>query len=178
MTVVLKDNLSLKVIIFGLVISFVFFLMLILNFRAKNCLGKDVLFLQVVDCKSEDLIIQRTIDVGDSFYIAYTHSTAKTTIEEHFLVEGEGNILLTHSVFSSVGFGIPDLPNGENIFFASEDCKCIVNNLQKRFVFLENIRVAFLNPFYLCIGSEKIALDNYAKGRLVNIFVSKVKFIK
>ncbi len=44
---------------------------------------------------------------GKEFYISLTHSVEKTTWNDYFIVRGERNLLLTHTIFESLGWGFP-----------------------------------------------------------------------
>jgi hypothetical protein len=132
--------------------------------------------LQVWDTTEKTLLLQVPIEKGEEFSICYTHSIAKTLVEEFFVVEDEGQILLTRATFSSGGWGLPDVVSGgEAIFSVIPNGMFVLDKINRKFTVLENIRVAFLNPFLLRVGNRSFALEEYAKGRLVNICVTSTK---
>lgn len=44
---------------------------------------------------------------GDGFRIRLTHSVEKTVWEDYYVVKGNGELVLTHTVFESLGWGYP-----------------------------------------------------------------------
>lgn len=44
---------------------------------------------------------------GDRWYISFTHSVEKTAWEEYFTVNGPDDMVMTHTKFSSLGWGYP-----------------------------------------------------------------------
>ncbi len=50
-------------------------------------------------------------NIGDSWYISFTHSVEKTPWEEFFTVNGVNDLTMTHTRFESLGWGYPYSPN-------------------------------------------------------------------
>ena len=48
---------------------------------------------------------------GDEWRISLTHSVEKTAWDDYFVVQGVGQMLMTHTQFSSLGWGYPYAPS-------------------------------------------------------------------
>ena len=129
------------------------------------------LVLEVWDTRAGDLLLSFSVKKGDRFLLLYTHSTAKTIVEEHFKVAGSRDIILTRMVYSSGGAGIPDLPPAGANFRIGRDGRFVMDGLNKKFRSLNNIRVAYFYPFLLELEGARHNLSEIARGRLVDIEV-------
>jgi hypothetical protein len=47
---------------------------------------------------------------GDEWYLTYTHSVQRTPVWEYFRVNGINDLTMTHTVYSSLGVGLPYAP--------------------------------------------------------------------
>ncbi len=70
--------------------------------------GEDVLFV-LVDADNQTLFSQPA-KTGDMFTIRFTHSYAKSTVEEFFLISGTGQFTLRESRYHDFGAGLPHEP--------------------------------------------------------------------
>ena len=48
---------------------------------------------------------------GDEWYLTYTHSVQLTPVWEYFRVNGANDLTMTHTVYSSLGVGLPYAPS-------------------------------------------------------------------
>jgi hypothetical protein len=48
---------------------------------------------------------------GDEWYLNYTHSVQRTPVWEYFRVNGADDLTMTHTVYSSLGVGLPYAPS-------------------------------------------------------------------
>jgi hypothetical protein len=127
--------------------------------------------LEVLDTRTGALLHSVAVRNGDTFLLRYTHSTAKTAVEEHFRIEGADRMVLTTMVYASAGAGIPDLPPGGGKFRLREDNRFAMEEMSLRFAALHNIRVAWFYPFVLEAGGRAVDLTEAARGRLVDILI-------
>lgn len=130
--------------------------------------------LEVWDVETKQLLLTLPVKKGETFFIEYTHSTAKTIIEEHFRIDDDACIVATCMVFESGGAGIPDVtPTGAQ-FRIRNDGRFMIENINKKFLYLKNIRVAFYYPYKLILNDKIYGLDDIARGRLVDIRVQSL----
>ena len=74
-------------------------------------------------------------------------------------------------IFESAGAGIPDVtPQGAQ-FRISQDGRFMMDNINRQFISLDNIRVAYYHPHKLILRDQIYKLDSIARGRLVDIRV-------
>jgi hypothetical protein len=132
---------------------------------------KHHLVLEVRDLKGGGRLLSLAVEKGEHFLLRYTHSTAKTPVEEHFQVLGHNHILFTRMVYASGGAGIPDLPPPGASFRIDPGGRFVMEGLNRHFQSLANIRVAYFYPFLLEIAGERYNLWEIARGRLVEIRV-------
>jgi hypothetical protein len=144
------------------------FLMLALIFGLRS-----TLVLEVWDTEAKQLLLALPVKKGDSFSLQYTHSTAKTIIEEHFQIRGRDDILATRMIYVSGGAGIPDVAPPGAHFRINDDGRFVMDNLNKVFPLLANIRVAYFYPHQLIYHGNNYSLSKIARGRLVDIKVHK-----
>jgi hypothetical protein len=130
--------------------------------------GTDALVLEVRDTRSRALLLSVHLPLDACFYLRYTHSTAKTEVEEHFKVVDEEEIVLDRMVYASGGAGIPDSPPAGATFRVA-DGRFVLDGLDKRFGSLERIRVAYFYPFILGTREAEYRLSDLARGQLVDI---------
>jgi hypothetical protein len=142
-----------------------------LLFLALRQVFLPVLVMEVWDTKAGDLLLAVPVKQGGRFLLRYTHSTAKTIVEEHFQIAGSNDIILTCMVYSSGGAGIPDLPPSGAYFKIGPDGRFVMGGLNRRFKSLSNIRVAYFYPFILEVDGKRYDLSENARGRLVDIRV-------
>ena len=137
---------------------------------------RSTLVLEVWDTEAKRLLLSLPVKEGDPFSLQYTHSTAKTIIEEHFLIRGSDDILATRMIYVSGGAGIPDVaPSGAH-FRINDDGRFVMDNLNKVFPLLANIRVAYFYPHQLIYHGNSYSLSEIARGRLVDIKIQKKEF--
>lgn len=55
----------------------------------------------------ESTLFNVTIDIGEEFYIDYTHSVMKTTVRDVFEITENNTLRLTRTEYSSFGAGLP-----------------------------------------------------------------------
>jgi len=141
-------------------------LIFFLGYALSYCLE-----LEVWDVKAKQLLLTLPVKKEESFSLQYTHSTAKTIIEEHFRIAGADCIVATRMIFESAGAGIPDVtPQGAQ-FRIGQDGRFMIDNINKQFISLDNIRVAYYYPYKLILRDQIYKLDSIARGRLVDIRV-------
>jgi hypothetical protein len=129
--------------------------------------------LEVWDTEAKRQLLSLPVKEGDSFSLQYTHSTAKTIVEEHFQIMGCDNILATHMIYVSGGAGLPDVAPPGAHFRINEDGRFVMDNLQKVFPLLANIRVAYFYPYLLVYHGNSYSLSEVARGKLVDIKIHK-----
>jgi len=116
---------------------------------------------RVIDKSKKIVILREEVNSGDSFSIKYTHSVQLTPVEEIFTISKSGEIVLSWTIFESVGFGLPDLTLESK--FLIENGKVILYDINKKIdkIFL---RVSFLNNHFLIIKEKEINLRDIAEG--------------
>ncbi|MDD2202207.1 MAG: DUF1850 domain-containing protein [Firmicutes bacterium] len=62
--------------------------------------------LQVV-ASGGRVLYERTVSPGDEFGIVFTHSVAKTPVEERFRIAADNSMLLYETVYQDFGAGLP-----------------------------------------------------------------------
>ena len=134
---------------------------------------RSTLVLEVWDTETKQQLLALSVQKGDPFSLQYTHSTAKTIIEEHFQIRGSDDILATRMIYSSGGAGIPDVAPPGAHFRINEDGRFVMDDLNKVFPLLANIRVAYFYPHLLVYHGNNYSLSKIARGRLVDIKVHK-----
>ncbi|MEW6334817.1 MAG: DUF1850 domain-containing protein [Thermodesulfobacteriota bacterium] len=123
------------------------------------------------DVKAKQLLLTLPVKKEESFSLHYTHSTAKTIIEEHFRIAGADCIVATRMIFESAGAGIPDVtPQGAQ-FRIGRDGRFVMDNINRQFISLDNIRVAYYYPHTLILRDQNYQLNSIARGRLIDIRV-------
>lgn len=127
--------------------------------------------LEVWDVKAKQLLLTLPAKKEESFSLQYTHSTAKTIIEEHFRIAGADRIVATRMIFESAGAGIPDVTPPGAQFRIGQDGRFMMDNINRQFISLENIRVAYYYPHKLILRDKTYKLDGIARGRLIDIRV-------
>jgi len=128
-----------------------------------------IFVLEVWDAKARHKLLSIPIRKGNHFFLQYTHSTAKTIVEEHFQIAGLNDIVLNRMVYSSGGAGIPDFPPAGAQFRIAPDGCFVMDDLNRSFPSLTNIRVAYFYPFFLVVEGTSYSLSKIARGRLVHI---------
>lgn len=131
------------------------------------------LVLEVRDTKGGGRLLSFGVKEGQHFLLHYTHSTAKTAVEEHFQISGPNDIVLTRMVYASGGAGIPDLPPPGAFFRIAQDGRFVMEGLNRHFQSLVNIRVAYFYPFLLELAGNRYSLSEIASGQLVEIRVRR-----
>jgi hypothetical protein len=150
----------------GLVAALILALCPVLSIAASGPLS-----LEVRDTRLHSRLVCAPVRVGDEFSLRYTHSTAKTEVEEQFEIRGPGDIVLRRMLYASAGAGVPDVaPPGTT--FRVVDGRFVLDGIDRRFAALERIRVAYFYPFILRIGERQHALSDLARGRLVDVRVA------
>jgi hypothetical protein len=143
---------------------------LVAMFPAPPLAASGSLTLEVRDTLLRSRLACAPIRPGERFSLRYTHSTAKTEVEEEFQVIGPDEILLDRMLYASAGAGIPDVaPPGTR--FRVEGGRFVLEGVNQRFSALERIRVAYFYPFILRIGERQYRLSDLARGRLVDLTV-------
>jgi len=141
------------------------------SFLAAQSLAEpEARVLDVRDTRSRALLLSVRLPLDERFYFRYTHSTAKTEVEEHFKVVGREAIVLERMIYASGGAGIPDsAPAGAT--FRVADGRFVLDGINKRFPSLERIRVAYFYPFILGTREAEHRLSDLARGRLVDVLI-------
>ncbi len=130
--------------------------------------------LTLWDAEMKKLLLALPVKEGDYFSLQYTHSTAKTIIEEYFQIRSDNSIIATHMIYSSGGAGIPDVTPAGAIFRINDDGRFVMDKINKVFPFLANIRVAYFYPHILVCHGKIYSLTEIARGRLVDIKILKL----
>jgi hypothetical protein len=126
--------------------------------------------LEVRDTRSRALLLTVSLCLGDRFYLRYTHSTAKTEVEEHFEIVGRKEIVLDRMIYASGGAGLPDFPPA-GATIRVEGGRFVLEGINKRFLSLERIRVAYFYPFILGNCEKEYRLSDLARGGLVDVLI-------
>ena len=61
-----------------------------------------------------------TVKPGEEWHILFTHSVQKTPVEEYFTVRGAADMVMTHTIYQSLGVGLPYAP-GEGSYHQLPD---------------------------------------------------------
>ncbi len=101
-------------------------------FSLKIIIGICVLLLMVFLWYADQLVVvlepegNRTPQVfavhkDEEWYLLYTHSVQRTPVWEYFRVNGANDLTMTHTVYSSLGVGLPYAPSeGKYVYLAKE----------------------------------------------------------
>lgn len=143
-----------------------------------GCALMQCLVLEVWDVDAKRLLLSWPVAKGDDFFLQYTHSTAKTIVEEHYIIEGADDIVATRMIFESGGAGLPDVVTEGTRFRIGSDGRFVLDDINHRFKLLHNIRVAHFYPFKILLKNTIIDLRDVARSRLIDIrvqnrFISK-----
>ncbi len=85
-----------------------FFLAVAVGSFSTATAGEDVLFV-LVDAENQ-ILFSQPAKTGDAFTIRFTHSYAKSTVEEFFQISGIDQFTLRESRYHDFGAGLPHEP--------------------------------------------------------------------
>ena len=118
-------------------------------------------FLTLISgCRSSDRLIlnspgqkEQTIDLGDSntFFLRYIHSVERTPVIENFLIQDDGQLLLTSTAYKSYGVGTPSLPEEGRLTL--KDGWIVLDNLRRIYPDIR-VRVGTEAGLSLGVGSK------------------------
>lgn len=83
--------------------------------------------LTVTSNETGETLWQQSVSEGDLFTIRYTHSVARTDVDEVIRI-GNGELIIDSTVYESFGAGLPADIHGEETI-KLEDGKVIINNI-------------------------------------------------
>lgn len=107
-----------------------------------------------------------------NFSLGYVHSVMKTEAEEFFSVEEKSkDIVLTKTIYSSYGVGLPFLPEEGKLEI--KDGKFILN-INRKFKEI-NMVVSPLAKHYLKINKKKYMFSDVFNGEVKNINLKIIK---
>lgn len=127
--------------------------------------------LVVVQPENTNQCLMWSTNVGDTWQISFTHSVEKTVWDEFYKIDGNNKLILTHTEFSSYGWGYPYSAN-DGKFSTTPDGKFrmqmdrVINNLKLRIsVQAQQKIIENQNTYNLC--------QLFGNGCLLNISVQK-----
>lgn len=126
--------------------------------------------LQIVDSSQRTVIWQRPIEPGQKFSVTYIHSVHKTPVKDSFQFVPGQNIVLTETIFTSYGVGIPF--STEHIFRATPEGFSVsgINTALGDYLF----RVGRVTDHWLQVDNETIHFNELAPpGTLLRIQIKR-----
>jgi len=131
--------------------------------------------LQITDASGHTVVWQRPIRPGQEFSVTYIHSVHKTPVREAFrFVPGQG-IVLTETVFTSYGVGIPY--STEHTFRVTPEGFSIsdMNTALGEYLF----RIGRVTDHWLRIEPDTIRLNELAPpGTLLRLQIKRQPFMR
>jgi len=127
--------------------------------------------------RSGDYIASIPVSKGDSIYLSYRHSVNKGEVVDRFLIDSDGSLVLTGSVFESFGAGMSDgFDEGIQMKRGAEGLE--LEGLHLR---LGSLRVAVgsVANHRLRVGKKEIKLASIAEPlRFIDIAYKKIPLIR
>lgn len=86
--------------------------------------------LEVRHRRTGRLLWEQRVIPGDRFTVSFLHSVARSQVDETYIVESGGRMVLTETVYHSFGAGLPfDLEPGQKFEF--RDGKLVITGLNR-----------------------------------------------
>lgn len=128
---------------------------------ARGGSGEGVYVLQILKWPEKKLLLERSVQVGDRFYLDYIHSSDHTPIHDVFRIEEQGRIVLLKEVFDWYGAGLAFHPRAEaSIRLTGEKTSVRMHRRCDPF----NLRVGRVAQHALTVREERIPLKEIAAG--------------
>lgn len=127
--------------------------------------------LEISDRKAGQVLALAPVHVGERFTISFTHSIAKTPVDEIFVIAPGREMIVTETIYESFGAGLPfDTENAEQ-HLITENGKYRLTNLDRHLPeFL--MAVGTVANHQLLINGKQIPFVQFAQpGQSVRIRV-------
>ncbi|MGE5652962.1 MAG: DUF1850 domain-containing protein [Bacillota bacterium] len=127
--------------------------------------------LEISDRKSGQILAVAPVHTGEQFTISFTHSIAKTPVDEVFVVGPGREIIVTETIYESFGAGLPFDTEGEQQQLITANGKYRLTNLDRHLPeFLQ--AVGTVANHQLIINGKQIPFTQFAQpGESVRIRV-------
>ena len=138
----------------------------------SGCGGPRGYFLIFGSKESGEVLRRVPVDVGDSFFLDYTHSSEKTPIHDTFVISEDGTIVLTEERFDWYAVGLE---------FRSREGEAVISlggsetrvALHRVFSVLP-IRIGWVANQSITIGGQRMTLTELAEsGELLEIWTER-----
>jgi hypothetical protein len=127
-------------------------------FAARRPAGE---VLEVRHGETGRLLWEQKVVAGDRFTVSFLHSVARSQVDETYVVEAGGRMVLTESVYYSFGAGLPfDLDPGQK--FELRDGQLFLTGLNRQIGELW-LAVGTIARHQLIVRGEIIPLSSLAK---------------
>jgi hypothetical protein len=128
--------------------------------------------LEIADRKTGDLLAFFPVRTGEQFTIRFTHSIAKTPVDELFRVDPSGDIVLYETDYQSFGAGLPFDVEGKERLLTENGHYRLVNMDRHLPDFL--MAVGTVANHQLLIKGKQIPFTQFAQpGESVRISIKK-----
>jgi len=133
--------------------------------------------LTITSNDTRDILWSHSVSEGDQFIIRYTHSVARTEVDEVIRV-GDGELIIDSTIYESFGAGLPStIEPGQSI--RREDGKVIIDNINRPIRRIDlYIGQVVANHTFLFQG-DTIPLHTLSKpGTSIRFSISKENLLK
>lgn len=114
-------------IFFGRKLIFLFVVVALIAGCSWYFLSRQVLVITPVNSSDGRIILP--LEDNNQWYLRYTHSVQKTTVDECFKVQSNNTFLMYRTRYSSFGVGLPFLPGeGEIVFLPNNTMQLDLKN--------------------------------------------------
>ena len=123
--------------------------------------GQENLFLQVVNQRGGEILLEYQVNRGDFFYLDYTHSSDLTPVHDIFRIDQKGRIILIAEDYLWYGSGLEFHPDVKaDIISSGKWTRVRIHRIFSHFL----LRVGRVAGHVLTYKEKKIPLLNIAKG--------------
>lgn len=117
--------------------------------------------LQVLKWPEKKILLERSVQAGDRFYLDYIHSSDHTPVHDVFSIEKQGKIILLEEVFDWYGAGLAFHPRADASIRLKGEKTSV--RMRRRFDPF-NLRVGRVAQHALTVDEEKVPLKQIAEG--------------
>lgn len=123
-----------------------------------------------------DTLWQRDVSVGDTFAIRFTHSVARTDVDDVIRV-GDGELVVDATIYESFGAGLPDSVHGEETI-ALGDGKVMIRHLGRALPQIDLFIGQVVANHRLVFSDEVIPFARFSPpGTSVRLSLEKQNFV-
>lgn len=136
----------------------------------SGCIGSERTFLlRVENPDSQEVLLDLPVKPGEEIYLNWIHSSAKTPVQDIFLVGDNGEMLLVEENYQWYGAGLEFTDyGGVQVAPKGKDTRTV---LERHFPYLL-LRVGWVADQKLTVNEKTIPLSEIAEGgRLLKIWV-------